>query len=166
MPASVSSLCDFEAPAATRSSRSRHPTFPVWPLPGNGAGPLTNKYTATAPGNSSAECSLARQPAKNRCTTEQWHPATEHLARPNLVVRPPPVPPNATNAVLRPYDPSVVSRIPGRSVGYDHVRATVEKTKHPLREIFFIPLFARTYAIQQPRARTEFRHVSCNTAPR
>ena len=61
---------------------------------------------------------------------------------------------------------SSAPRIPGRSVGHDHVPATVEKTKYLVSGESFIPLAARIYAIQQPRARTEFRHDSCNTAPR
>jgi hypothetical protein len=38
--------------------------------------------------------------------------------------------------------------------------------KTPHAREFFIPLSARGYAIFGPRAHTEFRHDSCNTAPR
>ena len=55
---------------------------------------------------------------------------------------------------------------PGKSAGNDHVCATVEKVKHPAGEKFFIPSGKRSYAIFWPRARTEFRHDSCNTAHR
>jgi hypothetical protein len=47
----------------------------------------------------------------------------------------------------------------------DHMRATVEKTKHHVREKSFIPCDTRSYATRQHPARTEFRHDSCNTAP-
>jgi hypothetical protein len=46
-----------------------------------------------------------------------------------------------------------------------NVCATVEKVKHPARKEIIIPCHTRTYAIFEPRARTEFRHDSCNTAP-
>jgi hypothetical protein len=48
----------------------------------------------------------------------------------------------------------------------DNVCATVEKVKRPPREKFFIPLGARSCAIFGRCLRTEFRHHSCNTAPR
>jgi hypothetical protein len=44
--------------------------------------------------------------------------------------------------------------------------ATVEKVKRPASKKFFIPLGTRSYAILGRLARTEFRHDSCNTAPR
>jgi hypothetical protein len=47
----------------------------------------------------------------------------------------------------------------------DHVRATVEKLKHPAREKFLIPARTRSYAAFGRDARTEFRHDPCNTAP-
>jgi len=50
--------------------------------------------------------------------------------------------------------------------GCDHVSATVEKAKHPACEKFSIPLRARSCAIFGRCVRTEFRHDSCNTAPR
>jgi hypothetical protein len=46
------------------------------------------------------------------------------------------------------------------------IRATVEKGKHPARQKFFIPSRTRSYAISGRPARPEFRHDSCNTAPR
>jgi hypothetical protein len=61
------------------------------------------------------------------------------------------------------YDPPPASRTTGRSVGYDHVRATVEKVKHPARKKFFTPSRTRSCAILGRPARTEFRHDSCNT---
>jgi len=48
----------------------------------------------------------------------------------------------------------------------DNVCATIQKVKHPAREKFFIPSRTRGYAIFGRSARTEFRHDSCNTAPR
>jgi hypothetical protein len=56
--------------------------------------------------------------------------------------------------------------IPGKPVGHDHFRATVEKVKHPAREESSIPSGTRSYGILEPPARTEFRHDSCNTAHR
>jgi hypothetical protein len=58
------------------------------------------------------------------------------------------------------------AEIPGKSVGNDHVRATVEKVKHLASLKFFIPCRTRSYEILEHPARTEFRHDSCNTAPR
>jgi len=52
------------------------------------------------------------------------------------------------------------------SVRNGHVCATVQKVKHLAAEKSFIPLGTRSYAIWGPRPRTEFRHDSCNTAPR
>ena len=46
-----------------------------------------------------------------------------------------------------------------------NICATVEKAKRPACEKFFIPCHTRGYASFGPRARTEFRHDSCNTAP-
>jgi hypothetical protein len=46
------------------------------------------------------------------------------------------------------------------------VCATVEKTKHPTGEKFFIPVGVTSCAILGRCLRTEFRHDSCNTAPR
>jgi hypothetical protein len=46
------------------------------------------------------------------------------------------------------------------------VYATVEKAKHPASEKFFIPFRTRGYAPFGLCAHTEFRHDSCNTAPR
>jgi len=48
----------------------------------------------------------------------------------------------------------------------DQVRATVEKAKRPGSEEFFIPSCPKGYAASDRHARTEFRHDSCNTAPR
>jgi hypothetical protein len=56
----------------------------------------------------------------------------------------------------------VRSHVPGN----DHVCATVQKVKHPAREKFFIPLGARSCALFGRCLRPEFRHDSCNTAPR
>jgi hypothetical protein len=55
---------------------------------------------------------------------------------------------------------------PGKSAGTDHVCATVEEAKHSASKKSFIPSGVRSYAILGPRPRTEFRHHSCNTAPR
>ncbi len=46
------------------------------------------------------------------------------------------------------------------------VCATVEKAKHSANGKFFIPWGTSSYAIFRRSARTEFRHDSCNTAPR
>jgi hypothetical protein len=96
--------------------------------------------------------------------------------------------PNAINAVLRPL-PSilysshfscrfvlfVVSRIrvggpcllaAGLSpLGHDHVRATVEESKYPAREGFFIPSATRSYTLFGLCFYAEFRYDSCNPAP-
>jgi hypothetical protein len=48
----------------------------------------------------------------------------------------------------------------------DHVCATVGKLKHPVSGEFFIPAGTRSCAILWCCPRTEFRHDSCNTAPR
>jgi hypothetical protein len=50
-------------------------------------------------------------------------------------------------------------------VGNGHVCATVEKVKHSAGKKSFIPSGVRSYTILRPRARTEFRHDWCNTAP-
>jgi hypothetical protein len=47
-----------------------------------------------------------------------------------------------------------------------NISATVEKAKGPTGEKFFIPSRTRGYVIQGRHARSEFRHDSCNTAPR
>jgi hypothetical protein len=65
-------------------------------------------------------------------------------------------------AVGANHDSPVRSHVPGN----DHVRATVQKVKRPAREELFIPLGARSCAIFGRCLRTEFRHDSCNTAPR
>jgi hypothetical protein len=52
------------------------------------------------------------------------------------------------------------------SVRNGHVYATVQKVKHLAAEKFFIPLDKRSYVILGRCPRTEFRHDSCNTAPR
>jgi hypothetical protein len=56
--------------------------------------------------------------------------------------------------------PSCVTCIPRT------VCATVEKVKYPASQKFFIPLGTKICATWQLRARPEFRHDSCNTAPR
>jgi len=50
--------------------------------------------------------------------------------------------------------------------GCDQVGATVEEVKHPACQKISIPLGARSCAVLGPGPRTEFRHDSCNTAPR
>jgi hypothetical protein len=47
-----------------------------------------------------------------------------------------------------------------------NICATVEKVKHRASQKFFIPYRTRSCAILGRLARTEFRHDSCNTAPR
>ncbi len=44
--------------------------------------------------------------------------------------------------------------------------ATVEKVKHPACKKFFIPSGTTSYTTFRPPPCTEFRHDSCNTAPR
>jgi hypothetical protein len=61
--------------------------------------------------------------------------------------------------------PIAVPEIPGESVGNDNVCATVEKVKHSARKKSFTPSGVSSYAVLRPRARTESRHDSCNTAP-
>ncbi len=46
----------------------------------------------------------------------------------------------------------------------EHVPATIEQAKRPGRAESLIPLGIEAYALRQGRARTEFRHGSCNTA--
>ena len=72
--------------------------------------------------------------------------------------------PHGLKPILRPRLPAGTRKAINASAGT--VPATVEKVKHPAGQKFFIPSRTRSCAILRRPARTEFRHDSCNTAPR
>jgi hypothetical protein len=92
---------------------------------------------------------------------------------PTRVTRRPPPPEQAPTLphpepplLLAFSDPHVLGNwASGNHPANDHVCATIQKVKHPAGEKFFIRLATRSCAAGPRRARTEFRHDSCNTAP-
>jgi hypothetical protein len=131
-------------------------------------GPTSSRYRAIGPKRKTlgawggtpdgrGERSLAR-------TDEGWlcDRGTSHLQQ-ALYIR-------GEDRVYRIWDTSGEGRVGfamlHASVRSGHVCATVQKVKHLAAEKFFIPLGTRSCAILGGCPRPEFRHDSCNTAPR